>query len=202
MSPTRARRRRPLRSAAALAGAAALALAMAACGSNGGSGSDQSNFVGGSGEISTVPAAKRVAAPEISGKTVDGKQLGLADLKGKVVVVNVWGSWCPPCRAEAPYLVKVAAATKADGVEFVGINTRDFTVDNATAFEKTFDVRYPSFYDPDGRLMLRFPRGSLNPQGIPNTLILDRQGRIAVRILKAVNDDELHKALDPIVAEK
>lgn len=203
MSPTRARRRRPLRSAAALAGVAALALALSACSSSGSSsGGSGTNFVGGSGEISRVAKGDRLAAPAISGESVDGKQLNLADYKGKVVVLNVWGSWCDPCRAEAPHLVKVANATKSEGVEFLGINTRESAKVNANGFETQFDVPYPSFYDPNGKLMLKFPKGSLNPQGIPNTLIIDRDGRIAVRILKAVGEDSLRQALDPIVAEK
>ncbi|MDJ0341946.1 TlpA disulfide reductase family protein [Streptomyces sp. H10-C2] len=203
MSPTRALRRRPLRSAAALAGAAALALALSACSSGAkASGGSGTNFVGGSGKISRVAKGDRLAAPGLSGETVDGKQLNLADYKGKVVVLNVWGSWCPPCRAETPHLVKVANDTKSKGVEFVGINMRDPTRVNATGFETEFGVPYPSFYDPNGRLALKFPKGSLNPQGIPNTLILDRDGRIAVRILQAVGEDSLHEALDPIIAEK
>lgn len=203
MSPTRASRRRSLRGAAALAGAAVFALAATACSASasGGSGNG-SNYVGGTGEISTIEQGHRTAAPELSGKTVDGAQLSLADYKGKVVVVNVWGSWCPPCRAEAPHLAEVAKQTKSQGVEFVGINTRDLQTAQAKAFEKEFGIPFPSLYDPAGDLLLRFPKGSLNPQAIPSTLILDRQGKIAVRALKELSAGELHKALDPVVAEK
>ncbi|MFF3564409.1 TlpA family protein disulfide reductase [Streptomyces sp. NPDC002574] len=205
MSSTRAPRRGLLRGAAALAGATAFALAATACStstaSSNGTGNG-SNYVGGTGEISTIAQGHRTAAPELSGKTVDGAQLSLADYKGKVVVVNVWGSWCPPCRAEAPHLAEVAKQTKAQGVEFVGINTRDLQTAQAKAFEKEFDIPFPSLYDPAGDLLLRFPKGSLNPQAIPSTLILDRQGKIAVRALKELSAGELHKALDPVVAEK
>lgn len=203
MSPTRALRRRPLRSAAALAGAAALALALSACsGGAKASGGNGTNFVGGSGKISKVAKGDRLAAPAISGDSVDGKPLNLADYKGKVVVLNVWGSWCDPCRAEAPHLAKVANETKAKGVEFLGLDTREHSRVEPKGFETNFGIPYPSFYDPDGKLTLKFPKGSLNPQGIPNTLIIDRDGRIAVRILQAVGEDTLHEALDPIVAEK
>ncbi|MFJ5215429.1 TlpA family protein disulfide reductase [Streptomyces sp. NPDC088354] len=205
MSPTRALRRRLLRGAAALAGAAAFALAATACStstaSSNGTGNG-SNYVGGTGEISTIAQGHRTAAPDLSGKTVDGAQLSLADYRGKVVVVNVWGSWCPPCRAEAPHLAEVARQTKSQGVEFVGINTRDLQTAQAKAFEKEFGIPFPSLYDPAGDLLLRFPKGSLNPQAIPSTLILDRQGKIAVRALKELSAGELHKALDPVVAEK
>ncbi|MDX2646102.1 TlpA disulfide reductase family protein [Streptomyces sp. PA03-1a] len=205
MSPTRALRRRPLRGAAALAGAAAFALAVTACStstaSSDGTGPG-TNYVGGTGEISTVKPGHRVAAPELSGKSVEGAPLSLADHKGKVVVLNIWGSWCPPCRAEAPHLAKVAKETEAQGVQFIGINTRDLQTAQAKAFEKEFAIPFPSFYDPSGDLVLRFPKGSVNPQAIPSTLIIDRQGKIAVRALKELSADELHEVLDPVIAEK
>ncbi|MEV6012144.1 TlpA disulfide reductase family protein [Streptomyces sp. NPDC051976] len=202
MSPTRGPRRRTIHSAAALSGVAALALTLAACSSSSGSGTDNSNFVGGTGEINTVKPADRKPAPELSGKTVGGGQDSLAAYKGKVVVVNIWGSWCAPCRAEAPNLVKVANADKAKGVQFLGINTRDLDVSNAAGFDKHFQVPYPSLFDPYGKLILRFPKGSVNPQSLPATLIIDRQGKIAVRALKPLSEDELNQIIDPLAAEK
>ncbi|MGW3667133.1 TlpA family protein disulfide reductase [Streptomyces sp. NPDC005141] len=196
---------RPNRPRAALytTGAAVAALLLSACGSGGthGGGGD-SNFVAGKDGISTVAKGSRDNAPDLSGETVDGKQLDLSDYKGKVVVLNVWGSWCPPCRAEAPNFVKVAKETAAQGVQFVGINTRDPSTAPAKAFEKEQGVTYPSLYDPTGKLMLRFEKGTLNPQAIPSTLIIDRDGKIAARILQALSEDKLHEMLDPIVAEK
>jgi thiol-disulfide isomerase/thioredoxin len=203
MSPLRALRRRPLRGAATLAGAAALALAATACtSSSSGSGTSGSNFVNPNGEITVVKAADRDQAPALSGATVDGGTDSLAAYKGKVVVINIWGSWCAPCRAEAPNLAAVAAADKAKGVQFLGINTRDLSKSNAVRFDKRFGITYPSLYDPAGKLILQFPKGSLNPQSLPATLVIDRQGRIAVRALKALSEDELHQIVDPVAAEK
>lgn len=92
--------------------------------------------------------------------------------------MNVWGSWCPPCRAEAPHFAKVAKETKAKGVEFVGINTRDANKGPALAFEKDYEIGYPSLYDPVSKLIVNgFPKGSLNPQAIPSTIVLDREER-------------------------
>lgn len=179
-----------------------LALAVAACSSSGSSATGESNFVGGTGEIAVVRPADRKPAPELSGKTVSGGQDSLAAHKGKVVVVNIWGSWCAPCIAEAANLVNVANADRAKGVQFLGINTRDLVISNAARFEKNHQVPYPSLFDPYGKLMLRFPKGSLNPQSIPATMVIDRQGRIAVRALKALSEDELNKIIDPIAAEK
>lgn len=192
-----------IRSAAALVGAAALAATIASCSTgSSSSSSDNANFIGGSGEITVVKAADRKPAPDISGKTVAGDQDSLAAYKGKVVVVNIWGSWCSPCRAEAPNLAEVATADQAKGVQFLGINTRDLDVSNARSFDKRFKMPYPSLYDPYGKLILRFPRGSLNPQSLPATLVVDRQGRVAVRALKPLSVDELHQIIDPIAAEK
>ncbi|MEU6403692.1 TlpA disulfide reductase family protein [Streptomyces sp. NPDC046985] len=204
---SRTQRTRPacVRGRAALlaAGTAVAALALSACGSGGTSGgSGDTNFITGSDGIATVPQGDRKPAPDLSGKTIDGKQLDLASYKGKVVVLNVWGSWCAPCRAEAPNLVKVAEDTAAEGVRFVGVNTRDTSTQPATAFEQSFGVPYPSLYDPTGKLMLRFKRGTLNPQLIPTTIVLDRNGKIAARALQGLSEEKLRKMLDPVVAEK
>jgi len=178
-------------------------LSAAACSSSSSSTSkDGANFVGGNGEIITVKPADRKDAPALSGKTVDGGTASLAAYKGKVVVINVWGSWCAPCRAEAPNLAEVAKADAAKGVQFLGINTRDTDAANAASFDKRFGITYPSFYDPYGKLILQFPKGTLNPQAIPSTLVVDRQGRVAARVLKALSTAELHQLIDPIVAEK
>lgn len=196
---TRARSRATLLAA----GTAALALALAACGSGGTSGgSGRSNFITGSDGIATVKKGDRKPAPDLSGTTIDGKPLDVASYKGKVVVLNVWGSWCSPCRAEAPNLVKVAKDTAAEGVQFVGINTRDTSTQPAQKFETSYGVPYPSLYDPTGKLMLRFKKGTLNPQAIPSTLVIDRDGNIAARALQALSEEKLRKMLDPVVAEK
>ncbi|MDT0392189.1 TlpA family protein disulfide reductase [Streptomyces dubilierae] len=193
------------RSRAALlaAGAAAAALVLSACSSGGTSGGGgDTNFVLGKDGIATADKGERADAPDLSGKTVDGKQLDVGDYKGKVVVVNVWGSWCPPCRAEAPGFQKVSEDLKDQGVQFVGINTRDTSTGPALAFEKTYGVTYPSLYDPTGKLMLRFERGTLNPQAIPSTLVFDRDGKIAARSLQALSEEKLRKMIAPVLAEK
>ncbi|WP_055493066.1 TlpA disulfide reductase family protein [Streptomyces sp. TP-A0356] len=201
LNRTRSRSRR--RAALATAGAAVAALALSACGSGGVSGgSGNTNFITGKDGIATVKKGERTAAPDLSGPTVDGKRLDVADYKGKVVVINVWGSWCPPCRAEAANFVKVAQDTASNGVQFIGINTRDTSTGPAQAFEKQYGVTYPSLYDPTGKLMLRFEKGTLNPQAIPSTLVIDRDGKIAARTLQALSEEKLREMLDPVVAEK
>ncbi|GLW50985.1 hypothetical protein Stsp02_66460 [Streptomyces sp. NBRC 14336] len=186
-----------------LAGAVVAALLLSACTSGGTSGgSGGTGFVMGEDGIATVKKGQRDAAPDLSGETVDGEQLNLASYKGKVVVLNVWGSWCAPCRVEAPEFEKVYQDLKKDGVEFVGINTRDAKVENARAFEEDRGVTYPSLYDPTGKLMLRFKKGTLNPQAIPSTLVIDRDGKLAARSLAALGEESLRKMIDPVLAEK
>ncbi|MFF5026965.1 TlpA family protein disulfide reductase [Streptomyces collinus] len=183
--------------------AAVAALSLSACGNGGTSGGGgNTNFVTGNNGIDTAARGERAAAPDLSGKTIDGKTLDVADYKGKVVVINVWGSWCGPCREEAQYFAKVSKAYEGKDVQFVGINTRDTSTTPAVAFEKEHGIGYPSLYDPTGRLMLRFKKGTLNPQLIPSTLVLDRDGNVAARALEALDDTALLKMLKPVLAEK
>ncbi|OIK01253.1 TlpA family protein disulfide reductase [Streptomyces monashensis] len=193
------------RSRAALlsAVAAAAALTLSACGKGGTSGGGgNTNFVTGNNGISTAPLGKRDAAPDLSGETIDGRTLDVASFKGQVVVVNVWGSWCSPCREEASYFAKVSKTYEGKGVQFVGINTRDTSTTPAVNFEKEHGIDYPSLYDPTGRLMLRFKKGTLNPQLIPSTLVIDKHGKVAARALEALDDTALLKMLKPVLAEK
>jgi thiol-disulfide isomerase/thioredoxin len=200
MSQIRPLRYRPALLIAMLAAGASV---LTGCGDGkAGSSSGDKNFVQGTGKITKVPRAERKPAPDLSGKGVDGKRLDLSDHKGKIVVLNVWGSWCHPCRNEAPNLAKVEEETDDKDVQFIGINTRDLDRANAKAFERNYGIGYPSFFDPSGKLVLRFPKGSLSPQAIPSTLILDRDGKIAVRALKELGEKELRSVLDPLTAEK
>lgn len=141
-------------------------------------------FVSGNGAVRVFEPAERPAAPELAGKTLDDEQWSLADHRGKVVVVNVWGSWCAPCRAEAPALVKAAEQVKAKA-RFVGINTRDLDKAPARRFVAEAKITYPSLYDPSGKLLLGF-RGVTSPSAIPSTLVIDAHGKVAARVLGEV----------------
>jgi thiol-disulfide isomerase/thioredoxin len=143
------------------------------------------------GTVVEYAEADRVAAPEIAGELLDGSAYDAAAVRGRVVVINFWGSWCAPCRAEAADLEETYRATKADGVEFLGVNIRDER-DKAKAFVLGRST-YPSLFDPPGRLAQRF---DVPPNFIPATLILDRSGRIAAVIRKSIRRPEL----EPIVA--
>lgn len=155
-------------------------LSLAGCGSRP---TSEGGFVSGDGTFTTIEPGKRMAAPVLDGTTLTGGRWSSADAAGKVIVVNVWGSWCAPCRKEAPELAKAATDSSAVAV-FVGINTRDNDVGAPRAFVRSFKVPYPNLYDPTGALLLRF-NGQLPPNAIPSTLIIDAQGRVAARIVGA-----------------
>lgn len=149
--------------------------------------------------MTVIPKEDREPAPAFSGPTLDGEQFDLAEQAGDVVVLNVWGSWCAPCRAEAPALAAVAEQTADDGVVFIGVNTRDTTT-AAQAFEDEFAVPYPSVVDTDGRLLLAF-RDTLPPAAIPSTLIVDRDGDMAARVLGEITETSLRDLVTDIAAE-
>nr|WP_246390793.1 TlpA disulfide reductase family protein [Nocardioides soli] len=144
-------------------------------------GAGDKGFVTGDGTIRTVAAADRADAVELTGEDLDGNPLDIADFRGKPVVVVVWGSWCTPCRVEAPDVVDAAEEIGADA-QFVGINLRNSSTAEAQAYVRTYGITYPSFYSPDGKAMLQF-QGTLGPRTIPAFVILDEEGRIAASII-------------------
>jgi thiol-disulfide isomerase/thioredoxin len=148
-----------------------------------------SGYVGGGGASHYYAPAARSLAPEVTGTTLTGQRFSLAADRGSVVVLNFWGSWCPPCRREAPALAELARSLGSDGVRFVGVDISD-TVTSAEAFEQTFDVGYPSLNDPGGLVALAF-HGTVPPNAFPSTLVIDRTGRIAASVFGAVSYSEL-----------
>ncbi|MCX4468870.1 Thiol-disulfide oxidoreductase ResA [Micromonospora sp. MW-13] len=140
---------------------------------------------------------QRSTAPKLAGELLTGGSYDVATDRGQVVVVNFWGSWCPPCRAEADDLEATYQATKASGVTFLGINVQD-NREKALAFEEG-RVTYPSLFDPPSRLALAF---DISPTTIPATLVLDRDGRVAVVIRSAVTQERLQPIVARIAAEQ
>lgn len=157
-------------------------------------------FVAGDGVLTLVPAGEREPAPPFSGPLLDGGEFDLASMLGDVVVLNVWGSWCAPCRQEAPGLQAVYQEFADSGVQFVGVNTRD-TKANARAFQTEFGITYPSVFDPKGEALLAF-RDQLPPAAIPSTLVIDRQGRMAARVVGPISEESLRDLVSDIATEE
>lgn len=151
------------------------------------------------GATTIVAQADRKPVGSLRGQTLDGGQFDLADLRGEVVVLNVWASWCPPCRKESPTLAKVSGQLADSGVSFVGLNLKD-SPEAARAFVRKVGIDYPSVQDPDGTLLLGLS-ADLPPTAIPATLVIDRQGRVAARALGEVDESRLRGMIDPILAE-
>lgn len=192
----------PRRATVAVALAAPLLLALVGCAgseANVESGDGQ-GFVAGDGSAQVIDKADRVAAPELEGPTLDGATLALADFAGDVVVLNLWASWCGPCRAEAPALQEVYTDSRKQGVEFLGLNSRDQEA-AAVAFEKNFGITYPSLVDETGELQLAF-HDSVPASSIPWTLVIDRDGLIAARILGPTTYSKLSDLVDEVAAEE
>lgn len=156
-------------------------------------------FVSGDGTITRVATAERKAAPRITGTDLNGRPVDTASYGDKVLVVNVWGSWCPPCRREAPVLNKVARATQGRGVQFLGIAVREEAT-ASKAFTDKLNVPYPSISDPSSQQLLGFSK-TLPAMAVPTTYIIDREGRVAARILDEVEESTLTGLIDDALAE-
>ena len=128
------------------------------------------------------------------------KTLSLSDFAGKVVVINIWGQWCGPCRSEMPHLQEVYEATRAQGVQFLGIDVRDNNRTAAVDFITDRNITFPSIYDPSMRTMIAFG-GKYPTTVIPSTLVLDRQHRVAAVFLRELLADDLRPVVERLAAE-
>ena len=134
------------------------------------------------------------ALPLLQGESVDGGAIDSRDYVGSVLVVNVWATWCEPCRREQPTLESLYERYSQQGVEFLGIDYRD-NREAASAWIGDFDVTYPSLFDPDGRTaaLLSFPF-------VPDTYIVDRSGTIRHTIFGETTEEELAGLIDSMIA--
>lgn len=165
---------------------------VAGCSSGAGGGSSSvvnANVAPGTAQISP---ADRKAAPQLSGTTIAGRPYSTS-YQGHVTVINVWGSWCPPCREEAPSFSEASKKYASKNVQFLGINILDNDA-SAQTYNSQFGITYPSLADPDESLVLDLK--AVLPSDPPSTLIVDRNGKVAVRALGAITEPELDQYLN------
>lgn len=157
---------------------------------------------GGKTTILYDPPSSRGTIGGLSGEDLmtEGKTVSVQDFPGKVVVLNLWGQWCGPCRAEAPALEQVYESTKDSGVVFLGINVRDPQRDKAQDFVTDNKIGYPSIYDPSMRTLLALG-GNFPTSVIPTTLVLDRDHRVAAVFLKSLLAEDLQPVVARVAAE-
>lgn len=135
------------------------------------------------------------AAPDFTATTFDGQTLRLSELRGQVVVLNFWASWCGPCREEAPTLQALSTEYAERGVVFVGIAYAEEDA-NSLAFMREFGITYPNAPD----------RGTIISEnlygitGVPETFIIDQRGQVAQFIPANVSEAQLRSILDALIA--
>ncbi|MBT0565963.1 TlpA disulfide reductase family protein [Williamsia sp. CHRR-6] len=197
-----ARTRSRLRAAVVAVTAASIVIAVAGCGTgkDAVAQGDTFEFVspGGKTTITYDPPTSRKKVRVIRGSdVVTGQQLSLDDFTGKVVVINVWGQWCGPCRGETAGLEDTYTATKDLGVEFLGINLRDNRQD-AQDYIANRKITYPSIFDYPGRTLVDLTTPT---SVVPTTVVLDRAHRAAAVFLRTVTADELSALVRRLAAE-
>lgn len=156
-------------------------------------------YQSGDGTVTEFKIAARSNAVQWAGVDSEDQPLTSANLTGVVTVLNFWYASCPPCRVETPDLVSIAAEFK-DQAQFVGVDVRD-SKETANAFRRSFKVSYPTIIDANtGSVVLAFT-GVVTPSAVPTTLVIDRQGRVAARILGLAEKATLKALIKSVIAE-
>ena len=154
-------------------------------------------YIAGDGTVTEISESERGDSISFAGTTEAAEEISSADFDGDVLVVNFWYASCAPCRAEAPQLQELSAEYDGNGARFIGVNVYD-QADTATSFNDTYGITYPSIMDvQDGAVKLAFT-GTVPPKAVPTTLVLDKEGRVAARILGQLKDASI---LDTLIRD-
>jgi len=155
-----------------------------------------------SNEISKAELAGKNQQPsilefeDVTLNLFSGGEIKISDLKGKLVLLNFWASWCPPCRWEMPYFEVAWNEYKDQGIVFIGI-AQDLDVNDAKEFANSTGVTYPLGLDPGNRLSR-----DLDVLQLPTTIILDKDGKVTKRITKSVGEKLLNRILNQVLREQ
>ena len=186
----------------ASAAVAVLTLTLAACAQDSGNSTDVADqgYQSGDGSVRVWNAQERGESVLLKGKDFAGQERSTEDLQGNVVVLNTWYAACPPCRSEAPDLLAIATEHAADDVEFLGINRTD-DAGAAQAFEREFDITWPSIEDRSGQAIATLA-GIVPIKAVPTTVVLDQQGRVAARVLGQIDKSTLDTLISDLLNEE
>ena len=188
-------RRRIVVLAAALAAGALLAVLLLVVLPGGGS--SDVTYLDSTDRAVLYTAGHEPLVPDFTGTTLTGSRLSFSSYRGRVVVINFWGSWCPPCRAEAPVLAVAAQQYRPSGVAFLGVDVRDTTA-SADAFMHNFGITYPSVTDPS-LLITQDITTTVPIAGTPVTLVVDRTGHVAGAVFGQATYAELNTILATVM---
>lgn len=146
-------------------------------------------------DFSTVPAKVDFAAPELTLEDLSGESVSLKDYPGSVVLVNLWATWCPPCREEMPTLQSFYEKYKANGFVLVAINQEE-TVDVVEPFVKEFGLTFPVWLDIDYLAQREF-----NTMNLPSSYVIDRNGRVRLMWIGGISKKNLEKYVPDLIEE-
>ncbi len=146
-------------------------------------------------DYSVVPANVNFPAPDITLNNLAGQKVNIADYRQKVVLVNNWATWCPPCRAEMPTLVKYFKAHADDGFILIGIEAGD-PANSVADFVDEFGITFPVLLDPNNRSLVAFHNDSL-----PSSYVIDRNGTVVLAWTGPINRAMLEKYITPLLEQ-
>lgn len=182
----------------------AAGLMLAGCSSENDALADQANagdnkgYIAGDGSVTEWKKEEREAPVEFTGDLFDGGTLSASDLRGKPAMLNFWYAGCAPCRAEAPHLIELHDKFGKD-IAFWGVNVRD-EAGTAEAFERNFKIPYKSMKDASGKVLLALSK-TVPAQAVPTTLLLDKEGRVAARVLGEIDSSIMKTMMQDLLGE-
>ena len=141
-------------------------------------------------------------APDFTLADLNGNWVSLSEFKGKVVLLNFWGTWCGPCRREIPDFIKLTEKYKKDGLEIVGITLTSGSPERIQSFSDKWGINYTLLTDIEGNetRVVTAEYGQVTGQrinGIPTTFIIDREGYIRQRYVGPRSESIFYKGLKP-----
>ncbi len=147
------------------------------------------------GPVQNPPAMVNLPAPELALTTLDGEPVSLADYRGQVLIVNLWATWCPPCKAEMPDLKAYYQEHRDEGLVLVAINVQE-PADRVRPFVKAFDLPFPVWLDEAGASMMAF-----RTQGLPSTFVIDPEGQIRLIWYGRTSRELLEQYVTPLLGQ-